>query len=92
MIDHEMAVKHNIMVAIVMVAIEPGLLKKARAIAARRGSSVSALLAEELRELVAEDTRHTLARKRAFTLFATPLPLGNAPLARDELHERRRIR
>ncbi len=82
-----MATKHNI-----TVAIEPGLLKKARAIAARRGLSVSALLADELRDLVAEDTYYAAARKRAVALFATPLPLGNAPLARDELHERRRFR
>jgi len=33
------------------------LLKKARAIAARRGRSVGALLADELREIVAEDAR-----------------------------------
>jgi hypothetical protein len=82
-----MAAKHNI-----TVAIEPGLLKKARAIAARRGRSVSALLADELRDLVAEDARYTAARKRAESLFSNPLPLGAAPLARDELHERRHLR
>lgn len=82
-----MAIKHNI-----TVAIEPALLKKARAVAARRGRSVSALLADELRELVAEDARYCAARKRALALFATPLPLGGTPLSREELHERRRIR
>ena len=82
-----MATKHNI-----TVAIEPGLLKKARAIAARRGRSVSALLADELRELVAEDAQYATARKRAVALFTTPLPLGGTPLRRDELHERRRLR
>ena len=82
-----MATKHNI-----TVAIEPGLLKKARAIAGRRGLSVSALLADELRDLVAEDAHYSAARKRAVALFSTPLSLGGAPLARDELHERRRLR
>lgn len=82
-----MAVKQNI-----TVAIEPALLKKARAIAARRGRSVSALLADELRDLVAEDARYTAAQKRAIGLFSTPLPLGGKPLTRDELHERRRLR
>ena len=82
-----MAVKQNI-----TVAIEAALLRKARAIAARRGRSVSALLADELRELVAEDARYRAARKRALALFSTPLPLGGKPLSRDELHERRRIR
>ena len=82
-----MAAKHNI-----TVAIEPGLLKKARAVAARRGLSVSALLADELRELVAGDALYTAARKRALALFSTPLSLGGTPLTRENLHERRRLR
>jgi hypothetical protein len=79
-----MAAKHNI-----TVAIEPGLLKKARAVAARRGLSVSALLADELRELVDGDARYATARKRAFALFSAPMTLGGTPLDRETLHERR---
>jgi hypothetical protein len=79
--------KHNI-----TVAIEPGLLKKARAVAAKRGRSVSSLLADELRELVADDAGYALARKRAIALFATPLSLGGKPLNREALHERTRLR
>jgi hypothetical protein len=81
------ATKHNI-----TVAIDPALLKKARAVAARRGRSVSALLADELRQLVADDTRYTVARKRAFGLLSATLSLGGNPLSREELHERRRLR
>jgi hypothetical protein len=76
----------------ITVAIEPGLLKKARAVAARRGQSVSALLADELRDLVDEDGRYAAARKRALSLFQNPLSLGGVPLRRGELHERRRLR
>jgi hypothetical protein len=79
--------KHNI-----TVAIESGLLKKARAVAARRGSSVSALLAEELRQLVANDAQYSQARKRAAGLFETPLKMGGKPLSRDALHDRHRLR
>jgi len=82
-----MTIKHNI-----TVAIEPTLLKQARAFAARRGRSVSALLADEIREWVAEEAGYTAARKRALALFSTPLPLGGAPLTREELHERHRLR
>ncbi|MHB1871729.1 MAG: hypothetical protein ACYCT1_12890 [Steroidobacteraceae bacterium] len=82
-----MVVKANI-----TVAIEPALLKKARAVAARRGQSVSALLADELRELVEEDARYAAARKRALALFGSPLSLGGVPLRRIELHERHRVR
>jgi hypothetical protein len=53
---------------------------------------VSALLADELRELVAEDAHYVAARKRAVALFAAPLSLGGRPLPRDELHERHRLR
>jgi len=82
-----MATKHNI-----TLAIEPALLKKARAVAARRGRSVSALLADELRELVAEDAQYVTARKRALALLSSPLSLGGTPLAREDLHERPRLR
>jgi len=79
--------KHNI-----TVAIEASLLKKARAVAARRGRSVSALLADELRQLVADDAAYAAARRRALALFAAPLSLGGSPLNREALHERRRLR
>ena len=82
-----MAAKANI-----TVAIEPRLLKSARAVAARRGQSVSALLADVLRELVDEDARYTTAHKRALSLFRSPLSLGGVPLRREELHERRHLR
>ena len=79
-----MGVKANI-----TVAIEAGLLKKARAVAARRGQSVSALLAAELRELVDEEGRYVSARKRALALLRSPLSLGGVPVRREELHDRR---
>jgi hypothetical protein len=82
-----MTAKHNI-----TLAIEPGLLEKARAVAARRGRSMSALLADELRELVAEDARYETARERVQSLIASPLSLGGTPLTREDLHERRRLR
>ena len=74
------------------LAIDRTLLKKARAVAARRGQSVSALLADELRELLDEDARYTSARRRALSLLENPLPLGGVPLRREQLHERRRLR
>jgi hypothetical protein len=76
----------------ITVAIEADLLKKARAIAARRGRSVSGLLADELRTLVADDAEYAAARKRALTLLSSPLPLSAAPLPREALHDRSRLR
>ena len=74
----------------ITVAIEPGLLKKARAVAARRGQSVSALLADELRARVDDDARYASARKRALALLRSPLSLGGVPLRREQLHDRLR--
>jgi hypothetical protein len=82
-----MVAKHNI-----TVAMDPMLLKKARAFAARRGISVSALLADELRGLMADDARYAAARRRAKALFRTPLEMGGKPFSREALHERRRVR
>lgn len=83
-----MATKHNI-----TVAIESGLLKKARAIAARRGRSVSALLADELRELIGEDRAYEAARQRAKAMLKTGFSLRGAHMRdRTAVHDRRGLR
>lgn len=83
-----MAAKHNI-----TLAIDGNLLKRARAVAARRGLSVSALLAEELRVLVAEDREYESARRRAAAMLDDGMSLGGARIMdRGALHERHRVR
>ena len=80
--------KHNI-----TVAIDRDLLKRARGLAAKRGCSVSALLAGELRELVASDQVYEAASRRARGLLASGLALSGARMVdRQALHERHRIR
>ncbi len=80
--------KHNI-----TVAIDRDLLKRARGVAAKRGCSVSALLAGELRQLVASEHEYDAAMRRARALMATGLSLGGAKMVdRDAIHERHRIR
>lgn len=83
-----MAAKQNI-----TVAIEPALLKQARAIAARRGRSVSALLADELRELVREDRAYEAARQNAKAMLNSGFSLQGARMHdRNEVHDRRSLR
>jgi hypothetical protein len=83
-----MTIKHNI-----TVAIEPNLLKKARAVAARRGTSVSALVASELGELVNSDRDYEAARKRAKAILQSGFSFQGARMNdRTVAHERRRIR
>jgi hypothetical protein len=80
--------KHNI-----TLAISAGLLKRARAVAAKRGTSVSAMLAEELSQLVADDARYDKARKTALALLDRGFHLGNCRArTRDELHDRAGLR
>ena len=77
----------------ITVAIDGALLKRARAIAARRGLSVSALVADELRALVADDTAYESARRQAVVALQEGLPLGRVKITdRESLHERRRVR
>jgi hypothetical protein len=77
----------------ITIAIEPALLKKVRAIAARRGSSVSTLLADELRELIAEDRAYEAARQNAKAMLRTGFHLQGARMHdRTETHDSRRVR
>jgi hypothetical protein len=80
--------KHNI-----TVAIDRELLKRARGVAAKRGCSVSALLAGELQELVASEKEYDAAQRRARALMSTGLSLGGVKMVdRDAIHERHRLR
>ena len=68
------------------IAIEQDLLRKARVLAAERGTSVSRLLAGELERLVgAAEAR---ARDAALAELDQGLNFGGRPAPRDALHER----
>ena len=83
-----MGAKQNI-----TVAIDAVLLKKARALAARRGRSVSAMLADELRQLVTEERTYEAARQRAKAMLKAGFHLQRVRMRnRTEAHERRRLR
>jgi hypothetical protein len=72
----------------ITIAIEQDLLRKARVLAAERGTSVSRLLADELVRLVNESERYDRARAAALGELDAGLQLGGKPAARDTLHER----
>lgn len=66
-------------------------LKRARVMAAQRGTSVSRLLAELLRELVDRDAGYTLARTRSLAVMEGGADLGTEGRigwTRDDLHDR----
>jgi hypothetical protein len=64
-------------------------LRKARVLAARRATSVSGLLAQQIEILVGEEETYERARRQALTLLDQGFHLGGAiRVNRDEWHER----
>jgi hypothetical protein len=83
-----MAAKQNI-----TMAIDAALLEQARAIATRRGRSVSAMLADELRELIAKDGAYEAAHQSAKAMLETGFSWQGARMRdRSAVHQRRRVR
>lgn len=73
----------------VTLKIEADLLREARVLAAEEGTSLSALLAARLEQVVCERKGFQQARKRAVARLKTGIDLGwTPPHSRDELHER----
>jgi len=75
----------------VTLALPKEVLRKAKAIAAQRDSSLSALLTQALNEIVAADERYLVAEARHMSQLATAPNLGGdgrSAWTREELHER----
>jgi len=77
----------------ITLAIDQQLLRRARALAAQRGVSISRMLADELRTLVAQDAAYRRAMARALAQLEAPCHLGGAGIAdREALHDRDGLR
>jgi post-segregation antitoxin (ccd killing protein) len=77
----------------VTVAVDKQLLKRARALAASRGASISSLLADGLRRLDEQASAYERAKAKAFALLNSGLHLGGAGIEdRDALHDRQALR
>jgi sugar phosphate isomerase/epimerase len=70
------------------VQLDDDVIRRAKVLAAKRGTSVSALVAGELERLVADDERYEDAWRRAQRALAEAAPRGGRRWQRDELHER----
>ena len=70
------------------VQLEEDVVRRARVVAAKRGTSVSQLVASELTALVEGDARYEEARRRAARLLDDAVPRGGRSWTRDDLHER----
>jgi hypothetical protein len=70
------------------IQLDDDVVHRARVLAARRGTSISALVARTLDAMVDEDDRYERARARAAQLMANAGSHGTGTWTRDELHER----
>ena len=74
----------------ITLSIERELLKKAKLVAAKKETSVTKPMTEQLAKMVSEDEGYDAAKKRALTILKKGLHLGGRIIAkREELHERR---
>jgi Family of unknown function (DUF6364) len=77
----------------ITLAIDKQLLKRARIYAALRRTSVSAMLADELRNIVARETDYQQARTKALAQLNSPFRLGGGKMPiRESLHDRQNLR
>ena len=73
----------------ITLKIDTRLIRSVKIEAAKRGSSVSALLAEKLEQIANEGDEYEKAKKRAVARLKTGWALGwQKPKSRDELHGR----
>ena len=78
------ATKQNI-----TVRLDSQTLRKAKVLAAKRNTSISGLLAEQIETLVGEDEAYEQAQRRALSLLEQGFHLGGKIAStRDEWHER----
>ena len=77
------------MKANITLKLDKALLREARVLAAEEGTSISALLAARLEQVVRERKTYERARKRAMTRLREGFDLQwTRPRSRHELHER----
>lgn len=73
----------------ITLKIETNLLREARVLAAEEGTSISALLAARLEQVVRERKGYQQARRRAVARLRRGFDLRwTPPQSRDELYER----
>jgi hypothetical protein len=73
----------------VTISLDRQTIRKAKIVAARRETSISGLLAQQIEILVGEEEAYERAERQAVALLDEGFHLGGAaPTSREELHER----
>jgi len=73
----------------ITLKVDTDLLREAKILAAEDGTSISAMLSNQLEQIVRDRKSYDRARKRALARLREGLKLHwTPPRSRDELHER----
>ncbi len=73
----------------VTISLDRQTIRKAKIVAARRDTSISGLLAQQIEILIGEEEAYERAERQAVALLDEGFHLGGrAPVSREELHER----
>ena len=70
------------------IQLDDTVIRHARVVAARRGMSLSALVAQQLTQLAEADERYERARAVALDALTTPASGGPPTWRREELYDR----
>ena len=77
----------------ITLALDQEVLKAARAFAARRGTSISAMLAEDLRMKIEQKLHYEQSKQRALSMLSEAFHLGvHGTINREALHDRATLR
>lgn len=67
------------------VQLDEDLIRRAKVIAAERGTSVSGLVAQQITTLIEARDRYTTARESALEMMSTAIDRGGRKWTREEL-------
>jgi predicted transcriptional regulator len=70
------------------IQLDRSIIRKAKVLAAKRGTSVGALVAAQIEESVRAEDAYESARRHALELLERGLHLGGGRVERESLHER----
>lgn len=75
------------------IQLDQETIEKARVLAAKRGTSISGLMRQQLEELVSQEDQYEMAKQRAlYYLKHPPFNLGGKYPKREELYDRKVFR
>lgn len=77
----------------ITLSIDKELIVRAKILAAKRRTSISKMLAEDLKTLVDQSDRYDTAKKKALSNLKKGFPLGGRQIPdREALHDRKSLR